>query len=432
MELFDAMRAYLDLGRERLHMPGHKGSLPYPLTEAARWDLTEIPGTDSLYEANDCLLKLEERFATLYGAGRTLLSAGGATLCIQTMLALVGPGQTIICDRNLHVSAMHAMGLLDQHPVWIRPELDVYGIPQPPSPAAIHSLLQKEHAAAVYITSPNYYGILADIEKIAEITHKAGALLLVDNAHGAHLPFLSEKLHPLARGADICCDSLHKMLPALTGAAALHLRSGLTLSERAKTAMSLFGSTSPSYLIMLSCDLLLSSLADTLPAELTKTASRLHILREQFGDWALPEGDPLRLTLPLAGSELKGDDMRQLLAECNIEPEMCNSLAAVLLCAPNTDFSCLHTLLGKLHSLSRSKPNPPASPPLLKKVMPLREALFAPSKSVSVDHAAGCVAASMVTHCPPGIPIVFPGEFLDESAIFLLKSTGISVIDVVK
>ncbi len=436
MELFDALRAYLCSDPVRLHTPGHKGVLPYPLAEAARWDLTELPGTDSLYEADGCLRALEDRFAALYGAGRSLLSAGGATLCVQTMLALCGNGP-VVCGRDIHTSALNAMGLLGISPVWIPCAREAHGIPLPPSPDEARTALRRQResgraASALYVTSPNYYGVLADINGLAAAAHESGALLLVDNAHGAHLPFLPGGLHPLRRGADICCDSLHKTLPALTGAALLHLRPGFPDMERAKVCMSWFGSSSPSYLILLSCDLLLSALENGLPAALEEAAAHAAALRKRLGDWALPGGDPMRLTLPLAGSALRSDTLYALLTESGLEPEMCNALGAVLLCAPQTDFSCLASFADRLCALPLS--SPPALPPLPlpRAVAAVREAMLAPSETVPLLDAEGRTAASVIARCPPGVPLVMPGELLDKPTIFFLKSTGISVINVVK
>lgn len=436
MELFDALRARLLADPVRLHTPGHKGVLPYPLKEAARWDLTELPGTDSLYEADGCLRALEDRFAVLYGAGRSLLSAGGATLCVQTMLALCGGGP-VVCGRDIHASALNAMGLLGISPVWIPCAREEHGIPLPPSPAEARTWLRQQRetgqaASALYVTSPNYYGILADIEGLAAAAHEAGALLLVDNAHGAHLPFLPGGLHPLRRGADVCCDSLHKTLPALTGAALLHLRPGFPDAERAKVCMSWFGSSSPSYLILLSCDLLLSALEDGLSVALEETAARTAALRNRLGDWALKGGDPLRLTLPLSGSALSAENLYRLLMESGLEPEMCSALGAVLLCAPQTDFLRLSAFADRLCAFPRSSPPPLPPLPLPRAVMTVREAMLAPSEIVPLSDAEGRAVSSAVAHCPPGVPLVMPGELLDKPTIFFLKSTGISVINVVK
>ena len=166
--LLEALHRQLSLGHSRLHMPGHKGVLPFPLGEAARYDLTELPGTDSLYEAGGCLQALELRYASLYGAKDSFLSAGGSTLCIQTMLALLGPDASLCCDRNIHTSAMNAMGLLGQRPFFLGLRRDRDGLPLPPSPGEVAEMLRRHpQVKAVYLTSPNYYGYLADIRGIA-------------------------------------------------------------------------------------------------------------------------------------------------------------------------------------------------------------------------------------------------------------------------
>ena len=254
--LLDALEKQIGAGRARFHMPGHKGILPPPLCEAPAYDFTELPLTGSLFEGIGPMAETERAFSAFYNSGASLLSAGGSTLCIQAMLALgASPGGKIAAGRNCHAAAVNAMALLGLEPVWLYPdEPSGTALPGRVSPALVgRALRENPDLQAVYLTSPDYFGVLCDVEAIAEICHRRRVPLLVDNAHGAHLAFFG--LHPMALGADLCCDSLHKTLPALTGAALLHLRDGAR-AEEARARMALFGSTSPSYLILLSVDLL--------------------------------------------------------------------------------------------------------------------------------------------------------------------------------
>ncbi|MBQ7834741.1 MAG: aminotransferase class V-fold PLP-dependent enzyme, partial [Ruminiclostridium sp.] len=235
---------YAGSGTIRCHMPGGKGKIN-PL------DITEIDGADNLYEADGIIRESEELAASLFGAGATLYSCGGSTLVIQGMLALLReltPKRTIVAGRYSHKSLINACILLGFDIKWAYPAEFLSG--------AITSLeiekLIDSDTAGVFVTSIDYYGGDCDIAAISAVCAENNVPLLVDNAHGAYRVFT--KNHPMALGADMCADSAHKTLPALTGAAYLHLKDG-SLRDEAKRAMALFGSSSPSYPIMDSLDL---------------------------------------------------------------------------------------------------------------------------------------------------------------------------------
>ena len=265
--LFSAIDRLRRQGFSRFHTPGHKGRDCGFLTPVTPWDFTEVRGADSLFEASGPIAETEARCTALYRTGGTFLSAGGSTLCIQAMLALVRPlGGKLLLGRNAHASAIKTMALLDLRPVWLTQDLAPDGFPAPVTPAQAEAALAAGgDYAGVYVTSPDYFGRLTDIAGLAEVCHRYGVPLLVDNAHGAELFFTGENRHPMALGADLCCDSLHKTLPVLTGGALLHvgatpLAEKYGFAGRAKEAMGLFGSTSTSYLILLSMDRLLPAL----------------------------------------------------------------------------------------------------------------------------------------------------------------------------
>ena len=216
--LLEALLRHREKGRVSFHTPGHKGkdSLLAPLL-SLELDLTELPDTGSLYDGGDAIEQSERRAASAFGAARTLYSAGGCTLCIQTMLLLgAGPGSRVLMARNSHRSAVNAAALLDLDPVWIWPEQGRI------SPQQVDAMLKNDRdIRSVYITSPDYRGILCDIPALAAVCRKYSVHLLVDNAHGSHLGAFGR--HPLALGADMTADSAHKTLPVLTGGAMLHL-----------------------------------------------------------------------------------------------------------------------------------------------------------------------------------------------------------------
>jgi arginine/lysine/ornithine decarboxylase len=420
-------------------MPGHKGRLAAPLSVAAAWDVTEIPGADSLYEASGAIAKLEREYAALYGAAGSFLSAGGATLCIQAMLALAcKPGSKLLCGRGLHVAAVNAMALLDIDPVWVYPEPGAGGLYGSVTPGAVRDALEKNPGvSAVYITSPNYYGLICDIPAISAVCREAGIILLVDNAHGAHLRFLPEDIHPIALGADMCCDSLHKTLPVLTGGAMLHIGNPRFLAE-AKAKMALFGSTSPSYLIMLSADMALDYLRGGVREDLSRVSERIALISRLAAGrgFTLPEGalDPLRLTVCFAAMGYSREDFAEYLNCEGVEPEFMSGSWCVFLASPVTGDSDFDALERAITRLPRKAPREvEISPlPILKRAVSPREALFAPSESISVERAAGRVVSSYVAPCPPGIPIAVPGEVITDGMENVLKNYGIFTINVLK
>lgn len=437
----EMMEAYLKKDLSRLHMPGHKGRLGYPLADAARYDLTEAGGLDSLYESAGGIRETEEAYARLYGAHTTLLSAGGATLCIQAMLALAAQrGDTIIASRRLHVSAVNAMALLRLRPVWLYPEEGPDCLAGGRvTPAAVEAALAGcPQAAAVYITSPDYYGQLCDIAAIAAVCRRYGVPLLVDNAHGAHLRFLQPDLHPITLGATMCCDSLHKTMPVLTGGALLHIADAGFAAE-AKACMALFGSTSPSYLIMLSCSDCLGFLGQGAALAFQSTAeggAALEALAAQRGFVPLSGlRDRTKVVLSVYPFACGGAVFADLLRAYKIEPEYVDDAYAVLMLSPfstERDIGRIRHFLQHVRLAPAEGGRAPVRIARPAQQLALWQAVLAPGETVPLAQAVGRVAAAAVTPCPPGVPQVMPGEQIDADTADILKSYGVQHIKVVK
>lgn len=431
--LRDAVQAYAASGRARFHMPGHKGRGP---ALDRSMDITEVEGCDSLYEASGPILELEREAARLYGAGASLLSAGGATLCIQTMLAMCGTGAKIIAGRGLHRSALNAMVLLDQEPVWVYPACAGWfrGVYQPEEIGA--ALEQNQDAAAVYITSPDYFGVMSDLAAIAKVCQAYGKPLLVDNAHGAHLKFCGG-FHPMDCGAEMCSDSLHKTLPALTGGALLHLADSAREGE-ARRAMAMFGSTSPSYPIMLSCEEALCWAAEQGRTAFTETSTqfaKLEELASAYGFLLPPTpSDPAKLAVGFAPLGLEDAAFGGYLRGAGVEPEYIGGGICVLMgnsFNSKRDFEHLRQVLENTPQEPKERALPPCPIPHLQKVLSLREAAFSTCVEVSVESSAGRVAARESSPCPPGIPVVMCGEHIDCAAAAYLAQCGMHRIWVV-
>lgn len=440
--LFSAVEEYMKRDMARFHMPGHKGRGEGIFSKISPYDVTEVPGLDSLFHADGPILKLEQELARIWNARHTLLSAGGATLCIQTMLALAcPPGSKLICSRNIHRSALNTMALLDLHPLWVYPKNDAgNGFTGRYAPADIESMLAATpDAAAVYITSPDYFGVMSDLEGIAKVCKAHHVPLLVDNAHGAHLRLLGNSLHPMDCDASMCADSLHKTLPAMTGGALLHIADKQYIPD-AKRVMSLFASTSPSYPIMLSCEQA-AAYADSAEAR-----AQFAVLKEQLDalkiqaaqkSFALPQGncDPAKLTLGFMPFGIQSDEFGAYLSRFGIEPELLTNTACVLMATPQNSADDFARLQGAIEAVPWQAAKESAVAvllPKLRQAMPVREAAFSPQELIPVEHATGRIAAGECSPCPPGIPVVMSGEAIEKETVELLLQLGVSRISVVQ
>lgn len=440
MPLRTAVEAYIGKGMARFHMPGHKGrGIGIPAFERMLpWDITEVAGADSLFQAQGAILELEQEAARLYGAGASLLSAGGATLCIQAMLALFcKAGGKVIAGRGLHRSAVNTMALLDLRPVWMYPDSSAgpwYSGRY--TPESLNALLKAQpDAQAVYITSPDYFGVMSDISALAAQCRQAGIPLLVDNAHGAHLRWLAQ--HPIELGADACADSLHKTLPAMTGGALLHLADGDRAGD-ARRWMAMFGSTSPSYPILLSCEAALAyAEADGKRGfEEAARSFKQQAAHARERGFALPEGrtDPAKLALGFAAAGMEPDGFGAYLRGYGIEPEYLSRTACVLMANGRNrleDFSRLERALAgtPVHGCRRAPEGTPL--PRCEAVMTPREAAFSPCEEIPVEEAAGRIAARESSPCPPGIPVIMSGERISEEAVRCLRDYGTVQVSVV-
>lgn len=408
----------------RCHMPGGKG-LNNPL------DITEIDGADSLYECNGIIRESEQNAARLFGAGDTLYSCSGSTLAIQTMLAAVQPitgKRKVALGRYCHKSAVCTCGLLGLDITWLYPDsflgADI-------SPATVEAAIDEE-TGAVFLNSVDYYGGTADISAISEICRRKNVLFLVDNAHGAYRIFT--KNHPIILGADMTADSAHKTLPTLTGAAYLHLKNS-AYRNLCKRQMSLFGTSSPSYLILDSLDTCNAFIEEK--AETPETAfTRVSELKEKLKllGYTLYDSDPMRVTIDAAAYGYSGfslaDELRKHGAEC----EMSDERYVVLLFSvvqPPEDFTRLAEIFS---DIPRKNPIIIAPHEILrpKAVKNIRTALFSPHKTVEIDQGAGEICGEIFSPCPPCVPLAMPGEVIDESCVNELKRYGCYKLEVCK
>lgn len=440
--LYEALLRYENRSVSRFHMPGHGGKKEAirQLEGLLSLDVTELPDTGSLFDGLGPTRLAEEAAARCFGTKGSFLSAGGSTLCVEAMLALTCPkGSTVIMDRCIHHSALNAVTLLGLHPVWIWRTPDA----GPCLPGRIRAedveLALRAHpdAAAVYVTSPDYYGVLCDIPAIADTAHRHRVPLLVDGAHGSHLGHVRECLAPWRLGADYTACSAHKTLPALTGAAWLHVQGESALME-VHEAMALFGSTSPSYLILLSLDLCRDWLEETGGAALCALEEKVSRLKQElsFLGYGVPKGlvDPLRLTLFTGSYGIDGVRAAEYLRGQGVEPEFADYAHLVTIpCAFHTegDFDRLRRALQTMPNPGWTarkdsllvRPSAAAAP---------GEVFGLPAEMMPTAQAKGRISAGVHMPCPPAVPILMPGERIDEAVVEMLINYEISNIKVVK
>lgn len=438
----DFVRSYIEKNAVRLHMPGHKGEC---ILGFEPYDITEIKGADSLYDADGIIKESETNAGKLFGA-YTFYSAEGSSLSIKAMMYLTclyaknrGEKPLVLAGRNAHKSFINAAALLGFDIDWIYPSDDeTYlscNITAELLEDKLKSILIKP--TAVYITSPDYLGNMVDISAISSVCRSNNILLLVDNAHGAYLKFLSDSLHPMDTGADMCCDSAHKTLPVLTGGAYLHLSNSLpdSILSGAKAAMSLFGSTSPSYLILQSLDRANLYMDSDFKSELLSVTYNIDNLKKTLVDngYELIGNEPLKITISTKSYGYYGYDFAELLAEKGCVCEYCDPDFVVLMFTPqNSENLCvIKDLLLSIKPKNRicSVTVKAAKP---EKITDVRTACFSCSETVSVSEALNRVLASACVSCPPAIPVVVSGEKIDENAIQVFRYYGIENCTVIK
>lgn len=420
----DFLEDYTARGSLRLHMPGHNGENPH--------DITEIEGADSLYESEHSggiIAWSEQIAAKIFGAQRTCYSAGGSTLAIQTALALLKAQgcKTIAAGRCSHRSLVSAAALLDLDIKWLYPQ-------EYPSAAVDTGDEALSGADALFITNIDYYGgtCRAEAPKIP---------VVCDNAHGAYLKFVNkaafgrEYLHPMEFGYPvISAESAHKTLPALTGAAYLHFSKG-TDHSRAKEMCAMFGSSSPSYLIMESLDRWNGRyLSD--PDCVNRACASVMRLKKRLiaAGFTLRKSDPLRITVNARAWGYSGQEFSALLRANGTECELADENYIVLLfSAITTPEDCRRAEIS-VELIPRREALPLIKYPVIrpKKELSVREAVFRKQKTVPVAEAVGRVCGGVQSPCPPCIPVVMPGERIDSEAAEALTLYGVKSVSVLE
>jgi arginine decarboxylase len=429
-------------------MPGHKLGRGIPgefLKDLLYLDVTEIPGTDNLHFPEGAIREALELAAKAYGADETFFLVNGSTCGVHAaIMTICKPGDKLIVGRDCHKSVINGMMLAGVEPVFAVPEYDSrFSITTFITPREIENILRNNSdCAGVFITRPNYYGICSDVQEIAAITHRYNKILAVDEAHGAHLGFNSRyPERALSLGADISIQSAHKTLPAVTQGAYLHVKSQRVDTDRLKYSLSILQTSSPSYIIMSFLDIaraimevkgqkLLDALLDNIGWLKCNVENKgLLMLSEYMADKCITDNS--RIVINVAGLRRTGFEVEKILRkENNIQVEMSDMSNIVCISTVADNREGFERLCNALNGLSPGD-NGSAFPvdkcnteifAAAKPVMSLKDVLHSRGRKIEIHQAPGKVCRGMVTPYPPGIPVICPGEVIQEAVVdYIIK-----------
>lgn len=456
--LYEALKEYSGQDYYPFHMPGHKRNIRH-FQDAFAIDITEIEGFDNLHHAEGILLEAQRRAARLYGAEETYYLVNGSTAGILAAISASVPrGGRILMARNCHKSAYHAVFLNGLHAVWLYPGADmVRGIYGSVDPEKVRALLgQNPGISAVFLTSPTYDGVVSDIREIAAAAHEHGALLIVDEAHGAHFamhPYFPESA--VSCGADIVINSIHKTMPSLTQTALLHVCGPRADRVRLRKYLGIYQSSSPSYVLMAGIDCCVDMMEkhgqelfglfcgriDSVRARLSEM-KKLHLVTGTEDTLFCYAFDRSRILISTENCRIGGQTLYRILLErYHIQAEMAaEHYVTFLTSAADTQegFDRLCTALLEIDaelSAAETKaettktrmecsagagqlPGKQTAPDIPnEEVLSLEEAENSEKCPVPLWESAGCVSGEYVYLYPPGIPLLIPGERITQELL---------------
>lgn len=456
MTIYESLTAYCSSDAYPFHMPGHKRRAAF-LCDPSSIDITEIDGFDNLHHADGILKEAQERAARLYGSQETHFLVNGST---SGVLAAIGactrPGDCILMARNSHRSAYNAAALNRLTTLYLYPQ--AYGsgmVSGPIDPESVEAALNRnKDIRAVFLTSPTYDGMVSDIAKIARIAHNHRIPLIVDEAHGAHFgmhPIFPESSVRL--GADLVIHSLHKTLPALTQTALIHVNGPLVNPGRLQRLLSVYQTSSPSYVLMASIDQcihLLSTRGNELFEAYARRLSRFYRETKLASLRLLRTDDPSRILICPAPEHtpdsISSMQLYRILRErFHLQPEMVTPSYVLMLSSVCDDEDGFSRLTHALRAIDREAgashapaatiplPEPSHTPPSYETCIPtdtgctISQALDSDTEAIAFSKAENRIAAEFLTMYPPGIPLLVPGEIITAGLIrriLTLKEKG--------
>jgi len=439
--LYKKLCEHYENGAYPFHMPGHKRNIPKELFSINPYkiDITEIDGFDDLHHPEGCIKQAQERAAKLYGADETYFLINGCTGGILAAVrACTQTGGRILLARNSHKSVYNAVLINQLRPVYVWPE-DKDGLAGEISASEVRKALEENRdISCVFITSPTYEGYVSDIKAISEAAHEYGVPVIVDEAHGAHMKF--HGIFPesaVEAGADIVINGIHKTLPSLTQTALLHVQGNLVDRKKLGQSLSIFQSSSPSYVLMAAIDYAMTYICHEGVQLYNHYSERLKILYDKLAGldnlYVLPYGsgrDASKIVVCTDRAGISGHELYDMLVNAGIMPEM-SSLYHVVLMTSAWDNEDAYEGLVKIlcdidAGLAGGASCEKYTYPKAEYVMPMSEA-----ECVKEKCAAESIATEMIYIYPPGIPIVVPGERITEEVrafINELKDKGYKVM----
>lgn len=446
--IHDFITSHLEKDAVAFHMPGHKGSHIYRrfgyhefLDRIMDYDITEIPGADNLFQTEGIIKGVQDHYAKLYDCRKSYLLINGTSGGnIAAVLASVNRGKQLIMARNCHKSVFNALTLGGIRPVYAYPEMiEAYGISGAITPGEIERLIKENPGAeAILITSPNYYGICSDLKSIAEIAHQYGKVLIVDEAHGAHLHFC-DALPPSAiqSGADLVINSTHKTLSSFTQSATLHYNTDLVDQYLLEDKLQCIQSTSPSYILMTSLDIsaqILEKHRHELMEEwvwnLTSFYEKISRIPGVRTMGKMKGLDWTKINLSMSELGITGSQLEKiLLDDYNIFIELfTGDLVMAMTGIGNTknDYDRLANALEDISIKARASGLTYKAERKPVNLLPPKQAVMfeipAVKQRVRLSESEGMICGSSIIPYPPGIPLICPGERIEADAIAYIQA----------
>ncbi|PKM57699.1 MAG: hypothetical protein CVU98_04775 [Firmicutes bacterium HGW-Firmicutes-3] len=423
-----------------MHMPGHKGGRYRFIEDAYTIDVTEVPGTDHLYQASGILKESMDHIGKMYGTKKTIFLVNGSTMGILCAIGGIHEADdTVLVARNCHQSVYHGITLFKLKPLYIYPEITQFGLVGGIDPRKVEeALIANPKILSFIMTSPTYEGFISDIEAISKICHRYNVMLVVDEAHGAHLPF-SKYLPDSAvnLGADIVIHSMHKTLPTFTQSALMHLNLEKETERKVLKMLQMLQTSSPSYVMMAQMDLCIRQLMhqEKLWISHLNTLKKVHNNLNKLKNIKsldryrnIQEGivakDPYKHILLFDKTNISGHDFNHRLREdYNIQLELSSKIHALGFFSIADNKGALLAYIKAIRAIDKKlkpfkKPIKAASSfNKNEKVLEPYEAFSKKSERVPLSQGLDRIAAGMITPYPPGIPMVVPGERITKGLI---------------
>lgn len=436
MRLYEELTTYTESGMYPMHMPGHKRNSRFQMKNPYEIDVTEVPATDNLHHPEGMIRRFMDELKNKYKTVETYLLVNGSTGGILSAIsACCKRGDTIVMGRNCHRSVYNAVYLLELHPVYLYPEIDEKtGISLGIDAKQVKEVLEKEKASCVILTSPTYEGIVSPISEIADIVHERGIPLIVDQAHGAH--FAWSPLFPETatnEGADIVIESLHKTLPAFTQTGLLHLCSDRVDKERMERYLSIYQTSSPSYLLMAGISRCIAWLSDCGEQEYKAYAERMERFFQGVNSlqhirlWEHPQKELSKLVIRIESGRFTGRQLGEMLRKrygIEVEMEAAGYVLAMTTVADTEEG--MRTLMHALQEIDKEIPGGDAEVIREQVIIPqiacdVWEAFEKKAETVSLCVAQGRISCEYAFLYPPGIPFLVPGEVITKEVMDKIK-----------